>query len=87
MVALVRAVTRFVISLMRSLSFRDIPITFQDERMSTRAVESAMVAADLTRAKRVARQDALAACWILQSALDVVNNNQTRSCPNDTPTH
>ena len=57
------------------LKFRDIPIAFQDERMSTVAVESAMIAADLTRAKRAARLDALAACWILQTALDVVNTN------------
>ena len=69
------------------LQFRDIPIAFQDERMSTRAVERAMVAADLTRAKRVSRRDALAACWILQSALDVVNDSQARSSPHDTPTH
>ena len=66
------------------LKFRDIPIAFQDERMSTRAVESAMVAADLTRAKRTARRDALAACWILQSALDLMNNKQARSARNDT---
>ena len=69
------------------LKFRDIPIAFQDERMSTRAVESAMVAADLTRAKRAARRDALAACWILQSALDVVNDKKARSNRNDTPPH
>ena len=69
------------------LERRDIPIAFQDERMSTRAVESAMVAADLTRAKRAARRDALAACWILQSALDLVNDSQTRSTQNNTPTH
>ena len=46
------------------LKIRDIPIAFQDERLSTRAVESAMVAADMTRAKRALRRDALAACWI-----------------------
>ena len=69
------------------LKRRDIPIAFQDERMSTRAVESAMVAADLTRAKRAARLDALAACWILQTALDVVNDNQAGSTRNDTPPH
>ena len=69
------------------LKFRDIPISFQDERMSTRAVESAMVAADLTRAKRAARRDALAACWILQSALDMVNDIKARSTQNETPTH
>ena len=61
------------------LKFRDIPIAFHDERMSTRAVESAMMAADLTRAKRAARRDALAACWILQSALDVINEKKGRS--------
>ena len=69
------------------LKFREVPITFQDERMSTKAVESAMVAADLTRAKRAVRRDALAACWILQSALDEANSKQARSSPNDTPTH
>ncbi|MDC3234986.1 Holliday junction resolvase RuvX [Candidatus Puniceispirillum sp.] len=69
------------------LRLRDIPIAFQDERMSTRAVESAMVAADLTRAKRAARRDALAACWILQSALDIMNDNHARSTRNDTPIH
>ena len=69
------------------LRYRDIPIAFQDERMSTRAVESAMVAADLTRAKRAARRDALAACWILQSAMDMMNDNQARSTQDDTSTH
>ena len=61
----------FAHALMR---IRDIPIAFQDERLSTRAVESAMIAADMTRAKRAVRRDALAACWILQSALDVIND-------------
>ena len=56
------------------MKIRDIPIAFQDERLSTRAVESAMVAADMTRAKRALRRDALAACWILQLALDVIND-------------
>jgi putative Holliday junction resolvase len=52
------------------MQIQDIPIMFQDERLSTRAVETAMVDADLTRASRDRRRDALAACWILQSALD-----------------
>ena len=60
------------------MKIRDLPIAFQDERLSTRAVESAMVAADMTRAKRAVRRDALAACWILQSALDAVNDEQAR---------
>ena len=61
------------------LKIRDVPIAFQDERLSTRAVESAMVAADMTRAKRAVRRDALAACWILQSALDAINDETARN--------
>jgi len=52
------------------LRIRDLPISFQDERLSTQAVESAMLAADMTRARRAIRRDALAAGWILQAALD-----------------
>jgi putative Holliday junction resolvase len=35
-----------------------------------------MVAADMTRAKRAERRDALAACWILQSFLDYLHDNR-----------
>lgn len=52
------------------LRLREIPISFQDERLSTQAVEREMIAADMTRAKRAIRRDSLAAVWILQSALD-----------------
>ena len=52
------------------LRLQDIAISFQDERMSTQAVERNMIAADMTRAKRAVRRDSLAAVWILQSALD-----------------
>ena len=52
------------------LRLRDLPIAFQDERLSTQAVESAMLEADMTRARRAVRRDALAAGWILQAALD-----------------
>ena len=61
------------------MKIRDMPIAFQDERLSTRAVESAMIAADMTRAKRAVRRDALAACWILQSALDAINDEASRN--------
>lgn len=57
------------------MRIRDIPILFQDERLSTSAVESAMVSADMTRAKRAERRDALAAVWILQSALDRLHDS------------
>jgi putative Holliday junction resolvase len=55
------------------LRIRDLPITFQDERLSTQAVESAMLEADMTRARRAVRRDALAAGWILQAALDRIH--------------
>ncbi len=52
------------------LKIKDLPIAFQDERLSTYAIERIMIEADLTRKKRQKRRDALAASWILQSALD-----------------
>ena len=69
------------------LKFRDMPIAFQDERLSTKAVESAMVHANMTRAKRAKRRDALAACWILQSALDAFNDNEVPCTQKDIPPH
>lgn len=54
------------------LKIRDMPVVFVDERLSTSAVERAMVDADMTRQKRHLRRDALAATWILQSALDLM---------------
>lgn len=61
------AVRDFAHALMR---LQDWPICFHDERLSTVAVEKAMLAEDMTRQKRHQRRDALAAGWILQSALD-----------------
>ena len=58
------------------MRIRDIPVVFQDERLSTQAVESAMVEADMTRVKRAQRRDALAAVWILQSAVDRLHDDQ-----------
>ena len=52
------------------LNVKDLPILLQDERMSTMAIEKPMIIADLSRKKRSSRTDQLAACWILQSALD-----------------
>ena len=63
------------------MKIRDIPIVFQDERLSTQAVETAMLAADLTRAKRAERRDALAACWILQSFLDYLQDHHITADP------
>lgn len=57
------------------LRLRDMPIVFQDERWSTKAVERSMVDADMTRQNRHARRDALAATWILQAAFDQYNSS------------
>jgi len=51
----------------------DIPLAFQDERLSTAAVERVLIdEADMTRKRRGAVVDKLAAAWILQGALDAM---------------
>ncbi|MBC8049895.1 MAG: Holliday junction resolvase RuvX [Chitinophagales bacterium] len=49
------------------------PIAFWDERLSTAAVERAMIEADLSRKRRAVLVDKLAAAFILQGALDRMN--------------
>lgn len=49
---------------------REIPVAFQDERLTTSEAERAMIAADLSRAKRASVIDASAAAIILQTAMD-----------------
>lgn len=46
-----------------------LPVLLWDERWSTAAVERAMIAADVSRARRSQRVDALAAAHILEGAL------------------
>ena len=48
----------------------DLPIALWDERLSTAAVERALIAADVSRRKRAAVIDQHAAAFILQGALD-----------------
>jgi putative Holliday junction resolvase len=48
----------------------DLPIALWDERLSTAAVERALIAADVSRKKRAALIDEHAAVYILQGALD-----------------
>ena len=55
------------------LGRRDLPLAFWDERLSTRAVERAMIEADLSRRKRKAKVDTAAAAYILQGALDAID--------------
>ena len=49
----------------------DLLVAFQDERLSTAAVQRTMIQeADLSRGKRAAVVDRAAAAWILDSAID-----------------
>src|SRR5207244_5250196 len=48
----------------------ELPIALWDERLSTAAVERALIAADASRARRKAVIDQHAAVYILQGALD-----------------
>ena len=51
----------------------DIPIHFEDERLSSFAAEDKLAAAELTRKKKKERLDAVAAAVILQTFLDRKN--------------
>jgi putative holliday junction resolvase len=53
-----------------------LPIALWDERLSTAAVERALIEADASRAKRKAVIDAHAATFILQGALDRLARGQ-----------
>ncbi len=48
----------------------DIPIHFQDERLSTFGAEGKLAAADFTRGKKKKRLDAVAAAQILEAFLE-----------------
>ncbi|WP_334128716.1 Holliday junction resolvase RuvX [Sneathiella sp.] len=50
----------------------DLPMYFQDERLSTVAVTRTMLEADASRAKRAKAVDKMAAAFILQGALDAM---------------
>jgi putative Holliday junction resolvase len=55
----------------RNLSTRtDLPIVYWDERFSTAAVTRALIANDVSRARRARVVDQMAAAYILQGALD-----------------
>ena len=66
--------TQSVRAFARNLSPLDLPMLLWDERWSTQAVERAMISADVSRAKRAEKVDALAAAHILQGAIDALVN-------------
>lgn len=66
--------TQSVRAFARNLAPLGLPILLWDERWSTTAVERAMIAADVSRAKRAEAVDKLAAAHILQGAIDALAN-------------
>lgn len=52
----------------------DMPLAFWDERLSTAAVERFLIEDDMSRQRREAVIDKMAASYILQGALDAVPN-------------
>jgi putative Holliday junction resolvase len=66
--------TQSVRAFARNLEPLGLPLLLWDERWSTQAVERARVQADVSRAKRAVKVDALAAAHILQGAIDALAN-------------
>ena len=66
--------TQSVRAFARNLAPLGLPVLLWDERWSTQAVERAMIAADVSRARRAEKVDALAAAHILQGAIDALAN-------------
>jgi putative holliday junction resolvase len=58
------------------LAFRELPLAFWDERLSTAAVEREMIAADMTRKRRGEIVDRVAAAYILQGCLDFLDRTR-----------
>ena len=66
--------TQSVRAFARNCAPLGLPILLWDERWSTQAVERAMIAADVSRARRAEAVDKLAAAHILQGAIDALVN-------------
>ena len=66
--------TQSVRTFARNLVQLELPILLWDERWSTQAVQRAMIEADVSRARRAEKVDALAAAHILQGAIDALAN-------------
>jgi len=66
--------TQSVRAFARNLAPLGVPVLLWDERWSTQAVERAMIAADVSRARRAEKVDSLAAAHILQGAIDALAN-------------
>lgn len=63
--------------------YEPIPLIEWDERFSTKVTNSVLIEADMSRKKRKSIIDKMAATYILQGALDLMNNlrrNNAQSC-------
>jgi putative holliday junction resolvase len=58
----------------RGIISQDLPVVFWDERLSTAAVERFLISDDMSRKRRDAVIDKAAAAYILQGALDAIQN-------------
>jgi putative holliday junction resolvase len=58
------------------LERRDAPVALWDERLSTAGAERALLEADTSRARRDELIDKVAAAWILQGAIDRLNEGR-----------
>ncbi len=59
------------------LGLRDLPVALWDERLSTAAVTRTLLEADASRARRAEVVDKMAAAYILQGALDSLEQLQS----------
>lgn len=70
----VQATRAFVRNLQARDNFPEMPVLLWDERLSTAAVERTLLAANTSRAKRARVIDKMAAAYILQGVLDLINS-------------
>ncbi|ABS69146.1 Holliday junction resolvase YqgF [Xanthobacter versatilis] len=63
-----------------------LPIALWDERLSTAAVERALISADVSRARRAAVVDQHAAAFILEGALGFLSRHVLRPAGNESGT-
>lgn len=61
------------INLIESI-YPEIPLVEWDERFSTKVTDSVLIGADMSRKRRKSIIDKMAATYILQGALDLINN-------------
>lgn len=74
----VQATRAFVRNLLQREACAAMPLVFWDERLSTIAVTRTLLEADTSRAKRAEVVDKMAAAYILQGLLDLLQERQAR---------